>query len=246
MQNKLDMEGTATLIGNWTNDSIKDLNVIFGFFDRVSDDSGFNPLVFHSDFASDELTARISGEPNASLKWELAEWGFYTLQEGLKSMHEDNKFNIAHLDNLLRSMKEGQLLIFFYYLEESDIGDYKSSEPGNFVVFSDGHDFLVRETSGEEFDRFMALRQETGNSEVYEASDNIDISTEIERKRLLQSMGLLLPSDLEGIDYDKLRQTLISAGVIDESELEDYDEDDLFDLADAHEIDIWGEDSEDD
>lgn len=164
MQLTNELNGTATLIGDWTDKAMECLNIVGNHWQTITDGYGFYYLSFDRDFSEDNQTVDIDGNPDGmsgtALQYAFDDWEDFRNCKGVDPII---------YNELLRLMAENSLSIFFYIFEESDYDGECYGEVGDFLLSSDGNKLSTKETSKEEFVKFMELRKKTGRSKIYES-----------------------------------------------------------------------------
>ena len=112
MQCTCELNGTATLVGHWTQEDIDALNRAGSVWASIQDGYGFAQLEM-GEFSLKERTVPISGTPNGlpgiALQAAWNDWFYQYAKNQDPQVHQE----------LIRRMAEGNLSVFLYFQEEN-------------------------------------------------------------------------------------------------------------------------------
>lgn len=160
MQNTCEVSGTATLIGNWSQEAIDCFNEAASLWGSITDGNGFEVLCI-DDFESAQASVSMSGEPNGlpscCIDGEWHDWFYAHCKGEAPELHA----------RLAKLMAQDGLSVFLYFLAEDEYEGECSGEVNTLLLVSDGKDLSII-GAGDHLRELMLRRQETGEYEIYE------------------------------------------------------------------------------
>lgn len=160
MQNTCEISGTATLIGNWSQEAIDCFNEAASLWGGITDGYGFEVLCIDS-FESAQASASISGQPNGSPSccvdgaWD--DWFYAHCKDEAPELHA----------RLAKLMAQNGLSVFLYFLAEDEYDEECTGAVNTLLLVSDGKDLSII-GARDHLRELMLRRQETGEYEIYE------------------------------------------------------------------------------
>ena len=160
MQCTCELNGTATLVGHWTQEDIDALNRAGRVWASIQDGYGFEQLEM-DEFSLKERTVPISGTPNGlpgiALRAAWNDWFYQYAKNQDPQVHQE----------LIRRMAEGNLSVFLYFQEENEYDFEYTGESDWLLLSSDGAELKLESVPDQARKDLIRRRQEDGYYKIY-------------------------------------------------------------------------------